>query len=103
MLKISSRYRRFLVRQCRSLIYFSQVGVGALAGSTIMLLTIPWFLSILGGRVDLDSQGRPNYRKSPKLAPDNLWSFQTSGIALAGSVRSGAWFDLLPLPPPHDP
>lgn len=29
------------------------VGVGALAGSTIMLLTIPWFLSLYGGLVDL--------------------------------------------------
>jgi Ca2+/Na+ antiporter len=28
------------------------VGVGALAGSTIMLLTIPWFLSLWAGRVD---------------------------------------------------
>ncbi len=30
------------------------VGVGALAGSTIFLLTIPWALSILGGRVHVD-------------------------------------------------
>jgi hypothetical protein len=66
-----------------------------------MLLTIPWFLSILGGRVDLDSQGRPNYRKNPKLSPENLWSLQTSGIALAGSVRSGAWSPLLLPPFPH--
>ena len=29
------------------------VGMGALAGSTIMLLTVPWFLSILAGRVDI--------------------------------------------------
>eukprot|EP01059_Diplonema_ambulator_P006782 TRINITY_DN16384_c0_g1_i1.p1 TRINITY_DN16384_c0_g1~~TRINITY_DN16384_c0_g1_i1.p1 ORF type:complete len:587 (+),score=210.87 TRINITY_DN16384_c0_g1_i1:64-1824(+) len=29
------------------------VGVGALAGSTIMLLTIPWFLAMLAGRVDM--------------------------------------------------
>ena len=29
------------------------VGVGALAGSTIMLLTIPWFLALLAGRVNL--------------------------------------------------
>ena len=29
------------------------VGVGALAGSTIMLLTIPWFMAILGGLVDV--------------------------------------------------
>ena len=38
------------------------VGVGALAGSTIMLLTLPWFLAVLGGRVDIVN-GRPNYRK----------------------------------------
>ena len=30
------------------------VGIGALAGSTIMLLTLPWCLSIIGGRVDID-------------------------------------------------
>jgi hypothetical protein len=29
------------------------VGVGALVGSTVMLLTVPWFLSILGGRVTI--------------------------------------------------
>jgi len=29
------------------------VGVGALAGSTIMLLTIPWILATFAGRVDL--------------------------------------------------
>mmetsp|Transcript_67505 Transcript_67505/g.162019 ORF Transcript_67505/g.162019 Transcript_67505/m.162019 type:complete len:592 (+) Transcript_67505:178-1953(+) len=44
------------------------VGIGALAGSTIMLLTLPWFLAILGGRVDLDETGtKPLYTKSPKL------------------------------------
>merc|ERR1719326_1788723 len=29
------------------------VGVGALAGSTIMLLTLPWFLAVFGGRVNI--------------------------------------------------
>jgi len=29
------------------------VGVGALAGSTIMLLTVPWGLSIFAGKVDI--------------------------------------------------
>jgi len=29
------------------------VGIGSLAGSTIMLLTVPWFLSIVGGRVNV--------------------------------------------------
>lgn len=38
------------------------VGVGALAGSTIMLLTLPWFLSVLAGRVDCDAKG-PVYRR----------------------------------------
>ena len=33
------------------------VGVGALAGSTIMLLTIPWALAVFAGRVSLDSAG----------------------------------------------
>lgn len=37
------------------------VGVGALAGSTAMLLTIPWALAIYGGRVDLDAAGAPVY------------------------------------------
>jgi hypothetical protein len=35
-----------------------QVGIGALAGSTIMLLTLPWCLAIFGGRVSLDEEGR---------------------------------------------
>eukprot|EP00042_Codosiga_hollandica_P030140 m.173729 g.173729 ORF g.173729 m.173729 type:complete len:609 (-) comp53275_c1_seq1:41-1867(-) len=39
------------------------VGIGALAGSTIMLLTIPWFISVLAGRVDLALDGQPVYRK----------------------------------------
>lgn len=33
------------------------VGVGALAGSTIMLLTVPWALSIWSGRVDFGADG----------------------------------------------
>jgi Ca2+/Na+ antiporter len=33
------------------------VGVGALAGSTIMLLTLPWVLSVYGGLVDMDYVG----------------------------------------------
>jgi Ca2+/Na+ antiporter len=34
------------------------VGVGALAGSTIMLLTLPWILSVYAGQVDMDSNGK---------------------------------------------
>ena len=54
------------------------VGVGALAGSTIMLLTIPWGLCILMGRVDLDSQGNANYSKKPKLTRG--YNVLTTGI-----------------------
>lgn len=48
------------------------VGVGALAGSTIMLLTLPWALSIYSGRVNLNSNGKANYCK-PKGA-EKSWS-----------------------------
>jgi len=34
------------------------VGVGALAGSTIMLLTLPWILSVFAGQVDMDASGK---------------------------------------------
>jgi Ca2+/Na+ antiporter len=52
------------------------VGVGALAGSTIMLLTIPWALAIYAGRVCLDweqaddygSLGKGSYKKPTQEA-----------------------------------
>jgi len=34
------------------------VGVGALAGSTIMLLTLPWILSVFAGQVDMNAEGK---------------------------------------------
>lgn len=37
------------------------VGVGALAGSTVMLLTLPWFVGIMFGRVPLADDGNPDY------------------------------------------
>jgi Ca2+/Na+ antiporter len=59
------------------------VGIGGLAGSTIMLLTIPWFLSIYAGRVDCNSGGSPSYRRRSgkrRLSPDaDLW--MGSGVA----------------------
>ena len=63
------------------------VGVGALAGSTVMLLTLPWARCIVAGRVDLDSQGNPLYKKPPG-APKG-WTKLTPGLgwrhALFGS------------------
>lgn len=50
------------------------VGVGALAGSTSMLLTLPWFLSIVAGRVNIRrADGVLTYYQRPhKLdRPDN--------------------------------
>ena len=41
------------------------VGVGALAGSTIMLLTIPWFLTIYAGRVGMNGS-KCDYTQRPK-------------------------------------
>lgn len=50
------------------------VGVGALAGSTIMLLTIPWILATIGGRVDLpEKPGDPSGYARPtknRLSPE---------------------------------
>lgn len=46
-----------------------KVGIGALAGSTIMLLTLPWFLAVVAGRVSV-KDGNPTYTK-PRDAPEN--------------------------------
>lgn len=67
------------------------VGVGALAGSTIMLLTIPWCLSVLAGRVNVNNDGSTNYRGRPKLAPENEFSLTKSGVGLGHNVHVGAW------------
>lgn len=63
------------------------VGVGALAGSTIMLLTVPWALSVYGGRVDIRN-GKPGYTKKPKLSHyDNIQSMmEGTGVAITDEV-----------------
>lgn len=68
------------------------VGVGALAGSIIMLLTVPWAMSIFSGRVDLkDPDGIPNYLGKPKLTePQDLnQTLFKSGVALSKEVQHG--------------
>mmetsp|Transcript_19733 Transcript_19733/g.30792 ORF Transcript_19733/g.30792 Transcript_19733/m.30792 type:complete len:565 (-) Transcript_19733:224-1918(-) len=64
------------------------VGVGALAGSTIMLLTVPWALSVYQGRVDFDEDNdmEPDY-KQPKLTKS---TFSDTGVALSNEVNHGA-------------
>jgi Ca2+/Na+ antiporter len=64
------------------------VGIGALAGSTIMLLTIPWFLSLWAGRVNMDADGNGNYVK-PRGAAAGEWSKLTEGKVLGTGVNIG--------------
>mmetsp|Transcript_2801 Transcript_2801/g.2463 ORF Transcript_2801/g.2463 Transcript_2801/m.2463 type:complete len:577 (-) Transcript_2801:15-1745(-) len=70
------------------------VGVGALAGSTIMLLTIPWFLAIYGGRVDI-IYGEPKYKGDPKLSNPLQYNIFTTGVGLSPAVNFGAFFMIL--------
>lgn len=68
------------------------VGVGALAGSTIMLLTIPFSLAIYGGRVNLDADtDKPNYMGRPKLSLQAGWKQELTrtGVTLTSAVQSG--------------
>jgi len=72
------------------------VGIGALAGSTIMLLTIPWALSVVAGRVLIveNDQGKTvaAYSKSGKNVDTLPVSKQisTTGVALTASIQHGS-------------
>lgn len=68
------------------------VGVGALAGSTIMLLTVPWGLSVYYGRVDFSGPDMlPNYKGNPKLKEAGLCeSLSTTGVSLTREIHHGA-------------
>merc|ERR1712086_108928 len=63
------------------------VGVGALAGSTIMLLTLPWFLSIYAGRVDLDEHGKGCYGTKKHQRLVKCEGMTKEGVECSGSVR----------------
>lgn len=67
------------------------VGVGALAGSTVMLLTVPVALSVFGGRVDYGIDGLPNYLGKPKLKPKARWTDELTqtGVTLTDAVQHG--------------
>jgi len=68
------------------------VGVGALAGSTIMLLTVPWGLSVFAGRVDIDASGKTLYKRKTKLTK-NLGLVDTigkTGVSISNEAREGA-------------
>lgn len=68
------------------------VGVGALAGSTIMLLTVSWSLCVFAGRVDFLDDGTPAYLSKPKLKEKNSMSadLACTGISISKEVKHGA-------------
>lgn len=69
------------------------VGIGALAGSTIMLLTIPWGMSVINGRVDIDPEtGSANYLGKPKLTPQQglHTNLMYTGVRITDNVKNGA-------------
>merc|ERR1711964_35889 len=68
----------------------TNVGVGALAGSTIMLLTMPWFISIYFGRVDTeiiddDSDNYWLYKTDNRLK--NKCGFTTSAVKITKQIK----------------
>lgn len=65
------------------------VGMGALAGSSIMLLTIPWFLASYAGRVNL-KDGVPNYASKPRLDPPNNADMYHTGIGVESKIKVNA-------------
>lgn len=69
------------------------IGVGALAGSTIMLLTIPWAMSIYAGRVNIVNNGsKASYRSKPKLTPGLSMSdtLNKTGVSVSNLVKEGS-------------
>lgn len=74
-----------------------KVGVGALAGSTVMLLTLPWFLSVLAGRVSIKEDGKLNYHAPKDAGPDwdklepkgSMHLFKT-GVAIGDTISKNA-------------
>ena len=64
------------------------VGIGAIAGSTVMLLTIPWGLSIIMGKVPIRADGTANYKKKGLQA--NASYCTGYGVTPEASIRSNA-------------
>ena len=67
------------------------VGVGALAGSTIMLLTVPWAVSIFSGRVDIDDSGVTQYLSVPKLTQKKSIkaTLTKTGVSISKEISHG--------------
>lgn len=67
------------------------VGVGALAGSTIMLLTLPWFLALNTGRVTIKS-GQLCYSKPQGAGPDWVKLESTADLPLWQRIEYALFF-----------
>lgn len=61
------------------------VGLGTLAGSTVMLLTLAWGGSVLAGRCDLDAQGQAVDRTLTRTG-----DLTATGVTTDADVRPGA-------------
>jgi hypothetical protein len=66
-----------------------EVGIGALAGSTILLLTVPWCMTVIAGRVNIDDTGKAVY-KAPKLTPPDNFDLFRTGVTVASNAKSSA-------------
>jgi len=65
-------------------------GVGVLAGSTVMLLTFPWFIAVSFGRGQIGADGKVDYSiKDPKMG---LFS---SGVTYGSAIAKNAKIMLL--------
>mmetsp|Transcript_19608 Transcript_19608/g.34675 ORF Transcript_19608/g.34675 Transcript_19608/m.34675 type:complete len:601 (-) Transcript_19608:64-1866(-) len=73
------------------------VGVGTLAGSTIMLLTLPWSISIFAGRVSILKDGTATYRRpaGQRLMPPGSVSLTQTGIRCGTELKVNAILMLL--------
>ena len=72
------------------------IGVGALTGATVSMLSFGWFLGIYGGRVDLFVKtGMPNYYGNHKLDQSNHYNFQGTGIVIHRLTKVAVSFMVL--------
>jgi len=80
------------------------VGVGALAGSTVMLLTLPWFAAIVAGRVSI-KDGNATYKRPAgdttknwdKLNPPGSFSLFGTGVQWQADIKQNTKYMLLSL------
>ena len=74
------------------------VGVGALAGSTIMLLTVPWGAAIIAGRVGIGADGLAQYgikksRRSATGASSEITSEEIVAKKLGQNAEHRHWLE----------